>query len=141
MKATFRQAVKTLLMVVAVTLSLTAQAERRLLDQVVAIVDDDVVLQSQLQSRVDTITGRLQAQGTRLPPGDILEQRVLDQLITESIQLQKAEKMGMRISDNELNETLASIAQRNDMTLAQFEKRRNLKFEPHPTWKGHIERD
>ena len=122
MKATFRQAVKTLLMVVAVTLSLTAQAERRLLDQVVAIVDDDVVLQSQLQSRVDTITGRLQAQGTRLPPADILEQRVLDQLITESIQLQKAEKMGMRISDNELNETLASIAQRNDMTLAQFEK-------------------
>ncbi len=122
MKATFRQAVKTLLMVVAVTLPLAAQAERKLLDQVVAIVDDDVVLQSQLQSRVNTITGRLRAQGTRLPPTDILEQRVLEQLITESIQLQKAQTMGMRISDNELNETIANIAKGNDMTLAQFEK-------------------
>ncbi|AOY89787.1 molecular chaperone SurA [Marinobacter salinus] len=122
MKATLRHAVKTLLMVVAVTLSLTVQAERKLLDQVVAIVDDDVILQTQLETRVSTITTRLSAQGTGLPPRQLLEQRVLDQLITESIQLQMAEKMGMRISDNELNETMTNIAERNGLTLAQFEQ-------------------
>ena len=60
-------------------------------------------------------------QGTSLPPRSVLEERVLEQLITESIQLQMAERTGMRISDNELNETLASIASRNDLTLAEFE--------------------
>ncbi|MCM0613452.1 peptidylprolyl isomerase [Marinobacter sediminum] len=122
MKATLRHAVKTLLMVVAVTLSLAVQAERKLLDQVVTIVDNDVILQTQLETRINTITERLSAQGTGLPPRQILEQRVLDQLITESIQLQMAEKMGIRISDNELNETMANIAERNGMTLAQFEQ-------------------
>jgi peptidyl-prolyl cis-trans isomerase SurA len=122
MKATLRQAVQIMLMLVAVTLSLAAQAERKLLDQVVAIVDDDVILQTQLEARISTITSRLSAQGTGLPPRDLLEQRVLEQLITESVQLQMAEKMGMRISDNELNETMMNIAKRNDMTMEQFEQ-------------------
>ncbi len=122
MKATLRQVVQIMLMVVAVTLSLTAQAERKLLDQVVAIVDDDAILQTQLEARISTITNRLSEQGTGLPPRDLLEQRVLEQLITESVQLQMAEKMGMRISDNELNETMMNIAKRNGMTMEQFEQ-------------------
>jgi peptidyl-prolyl cis-trans isomerase SurA len=122
MKATIRQALQIILMVVAVTLSLAAQAERELLDQVVAIVDDDVILQTQLEARVNTIIARLSSQGTGLPPREILDQRVLEQLITESVQLQMAEKMGMRISDNELNETMANIAGRNGMTLDAFEQ-------------------
>src|SRR5690554_1724402 len=122
MKATFRQAFQMVLMVIAVTLSLAAQAERKLLDQVVAIVDDDVILQSGLDARANTIIDRLRAQGTGLPPRDLLDKRVLEQLITESVQLQMAEKMGMRISDNELNETMASIAERNGMTIDEFER-------------------
>ncbi|MEP3165989.1 MAG: peptidylprolyl isomerase, partial [Marinobacter sp.] len=85
-------------------------------------VNDDVILQSELEARINTIVGRLSAQGTGLPPRDILEERVLEQLITESIQLQMADRAGMRISDNELNETMASIARRNNMTLEQFEQ-------------------
>lgn len=122
MKANLRQCAKAVLVMVLVLLAGAVHAERKLLDQVVAIVDDDVILQSELEARINTIVGRLRAQGTGLPPRDILEQRVLDQLITESIQLQMAERMGMRISDNELNETIASIAQRNNMTMAQFEQ-------------------
>ncbi|MGO1503227.1 MAG: peptidylprolyl isomerase [Marinobacter sp.] len=121
MKATIRQGLQTLLMLLAVVLSFSAQAERKLLDQVVAIVDDDVVLQTELEARINTITGRLSAQGTGLPPRRLLEERVLEQLITESVQLQMAEKMGMRISDNELNETLVNIADRNGMSLSEFE--------------------
>lgn len=121
MKATIRQGLQTLLMLLAVALSFSAQAERKLLDQVVAIVDDDVILQTELEARINTITGRLSAQGTGLPPRRLLEERVLDQLITESVQLQMADKMGMRISDNELNETVANIAERNGLSLAEFE--------------------
>lgn len=122
MKANLRHCAKTLLVLLAIMVTSVAQAERQPLDRVVAIVDDGVILQSELDNRIDTIVGRLQAQGTGLPPRDILEERVLDQLITESIQLQMAERGGMRISDNELNETMAGIAQRNNMTLAQFEQ-------------------
>ncbi|WP_375192699.1 peptidylprolyl isomerase [Marinobacter sp.] len=121
MKATLRQGVYVLLVVLAALAPLSVQAERKLLDQVVAIVDESVILQSELEARIGTITSRLQAQGTGLPPRQILEQRVLDQLITESIQMQMAERAGMRISDNELNETMANIAESNGMSLAEFE--------------------
>ena len=121
MKATVRHGLTLLLTMAMMTMSLAVQAERKLLDRVVAIVDDDVILQTQLEARVNTIVGRLSAQGTGLPPRQMLEQRVLEQLIAESVQLQMADKMGMRISDNELNETLANIARSNGMTMTQFE--------------------
>ncbi|WP_339799306.1 peptidylprolyl isomerase [uncultured Marinobacter sp.] len=117
LKAVYFMALLALLLVVPV-----AQAERQLLDRVIAIVDDGVILKSELDARVNTITSRLQGQGTGLPPRQVLEERVLDQLITESIQLQMADNMGMRLSDNELNETLVRIAQGNNMTLDQFER-------------------
>lgn len=121
MKATLRHGVQALLVLLAVLAPLSAQAERKLLDQVVAIVDESVILQTELEARISTITSRLSAQGTALPPRQVLEERVLDQLITESIQMQMADRAGMRISDNELNETMANIAERNGMSLAQFE--------------------
>jgi peptidyl-prolyl cis-trans isomerase SurA len=121
MKATLRHGVQALLVLLAVLAPLSVQAERKLLDQVVAIVDEDVILQTELEARISTITSRLSAQGTALPPRQILEERVLDQLITESIQMQMADRAGMRISDNELNETMANIAERSGMSLAQFE--------------------
>lgn len=121
MKATLRHGVQALLVLLAVLAPLSVQAERKQLDQVVAIVDEDVILQTELEARISTITSRLSAQGTALPPRQILEERVLDQLITESIQMQMADRAGMRISDNELNETMANIAERNGMSLAQFE--------------------
>lgn len=122
MRANLRQCAKTIVVLMVVMMSGAAQAERTLLDQVVAVVNDSVILQSELDARINTIVGRLRSQGTSLPPRSVLEERVLEQLITESIQLQMAERAGMRISDNELNETLTSIASRNNMTLAQFEE-------------------
>jgi peptidyl-prolyl cis-trans isomerase SurA len=121
MKATLRHGVQALLVLLAVLAPLSVQAERKLLDQVVAIVDEDVILQTELEARINTITSRLSAQGTALPPRQVLEERVLDQLITESIQMQMADRAGMRISDNELNETMANIAERNGMSLPHFE--------------------
>ena len=123
MKATVRHGLTLLLTMAMMTMSLAVQAERKLLDRVVAIVDDDVILQTQLEARVNTIVGRLSAQGTGLPPRQMLEQRVLEQLIAESVQLQMADKMGTRISDNELNETLANIARSNEIGRASCRER------------------
>ncbi len=122
MKATIRPFFQSLIFAMAALLPLLASAERQMLDQVIAIVDDEVILQSELEARIATIVGRLQSQGTGLPPRQLLEERVLEQLVTESIQLQMAERGGMRVSDNELNETMANIARNNGMTLRQFEQ-------------------
>ncbi len=91
------------------------------LDQVLVIVDDDIVMESELHARIRSISARLAAQGTGLPSQGVMEKRVLDQLILESIQLQMADRTGLRISDNQLNETMQNIAKRNGLTLDQFQ--------------------
>jgi len=96
-------------------------AKSVLLDQVIAIVNDDIVMQSELTQRIQSVSKRLEARGTPLPPEAVMYQRVLDQLILESIQLQLADRSGIRVHDTELNETISNIIQSNKMTLAQFE--------------------
>jgi len=68
MKANLRHCAQMMLALMVVMVSATVQADRKLLDQVVAVVNDDVILQSELEARISTITGRLRAQGTGLPP-------------------------------------------------------------------------
>ncbi|SFL84850.1 peptidylprolyl isomerase [Marinobacter zhejiangensis] len=122
MKVNLRTCVQAVMVVMAMLLVASAQAARQPLERVIAIVDDGVILQTELDARIRTITSRLTAQGTALPPRHVLEERVLDQMITDTIQFQLAERMGMRISDNELNETIRSIATNNNLTMAQFEQ-------------------
>ncbi|MEQ6885418.1 peptidylprolyl isomerase [Salicola sp. Rm-C-2C1-2] len=88
-------------------------ADRQPLDRVVAVVDEGVVLQSELQARIQQIRSRMNAQGTRLPPESVLRERVLDQLILEQIQIQRARQMGMRIGDSELNDAMRNVARNN----------------------------
>lgn len=99
-----------------------APVSAELLDRVAAIVNDDVVLESELEQRLELVRQQISARGenTRLPPEDILKQQVLDRLILESIQIQIAQRQGIRVSDRQLNEALERIASQNNMTLAQF---------------------
>jgi len=92
------------------------------LDRIAAIVNDDVVLESELEQRLDLVRQQISARGenTRLPPENVLKRQVLDRLILESIQTQIARQQGIRISDRQLNEALERIASQNNMTLAQF---------------------
>src|SRR5690606_16028674 len=69
-----------------------------LLDGVAAVVNDDVVLKSELQESLDGIVSRLREQGTPLPPTSTLIQQVLERLVIERIQLQRAERLGMEVS-------------------------------------------
>src|SRR5690554_7836999 len=98
MKATVRHGLTLLLTLAMMALSVAAHAERKLLDSVVAIVDVDVILQTELQAWLNTIIGRLSAQGNGLPPREMLEGRVLEQVSAESVQLEVVDKLGRRIS-------------------------------------------
>lgn len=81
------------------------------LDGVVAIVNEGVVLKSELDREVDLIIGRATAQGIQLPPAHILNEQVLEQLILEEIQMQRAERIGIQVSDQMLNTAIAEIAE------------------------------
>src|SRR5690606_14282015 len=116
-----RWAAGLLLAVCILALAVPVRAEVQPLDRVVAVVDNDIVLQSELDDRLAQVIGRMRQQKVPMPPLDLLRKRVLDQLIMENIQLQKAEQAGLRISDNQLNETMARIAQDSKMTLDQFQ--------------------
>ena len=75
-----------------------------LLDRVIAVVDSGVIMESELNSRVEEIIRRLKSDGTELPPINILEEQVLERLVIEEIQLQIGDRAGVKISDAELNE-------------------------------------
>ncbi len=91
-----------------------------LLDGIAALVNDGVVLKSELQAETDRIVARLQQQGTQLPPTQVLQRQVLERLVVEQLQLQRAEKLGIQVSDETLNQALATIAQRNNVSLAEL---------------------
>lgn len=150
------QAMKVALFFVLVSLSListstysdTAIKEKKsgaktpqLVDKIVAIVDDDIIMLSELTERVVSIKNRLSRQGTPLPSDDVVEQRVLDQLIIEGIQLQLANRAGIRVPDEQLNETLENIANGNGMTLEQFEAQLALEGENYTGAREQIRRE
>ncbi len=101
-------------------LATSVSAQVRPLDRIVAIVDNDVIMQSQLEQRLREVEQTIEKRGAEMPPRDVMQQQVLERLITENLQLQIGDRSGIRISDEELNQALATIAQRNNMTLDQF---------------------
>lgn len=104
----------------AVFLSSVAQADLQSLNRVVAIVDSDVIMQSQLDQRVREVEQTIAKRGAEAPPRDVLQQQVLERLIVENLQLQIGDRSGIRITDEELNQAMGSIAQRNNLSLEQF---------------------
>ena len=95
-----------------------ANAKTVPLDSIVAVVDEDVILKSELDSRIFQI--KQGAEESELPPDDELVSQVLERLIVENLELQMADRAGIRISDQELNEAMAGIAAQNNMNLDQF---------------------
>ena len=98
------------------------EAKIELLDRVAAVVDSGVVMESQLNQRVQDIIGRLRSDGIELPPKEVLEEQILERLIIEEIQLQIGDQAGVKISDAELNRALSMIASENSMNLEQFKE-------------------
>jgi peptidyl-prolyl cis-trans isomerase SurA len=85
------------------------------LDGVAAIVNEGVVLKSQLLDQLEMIQTNAARQGMQLPPPDILQEQVLERLIVSEIQLQRAERIGLQVSDEMLNQSIAGIAAQNNV--------------------------
>ena len=100
--------------------AVTVRAELTRLDRIIAIVDNDVVMSSELEYRVNQISTNAKKSGQKLPPLPKLRQEILDVLILESIQMQIADRAGVRISDADLNDAMERIARNNRLSLAQF---------------------
>ena len=77
-------------------------------------------METQLNARVEEVLKRLNTNNAELPPLDLLEEQVLERLIIEEIQMQIAERAGIKISDSELNQTLSRIASQNNLSLEEF---------------------
>jgi len=90
------------------------------LDRIAAVVNDDVVMMSELNDRVRQVKANLQDQGSPLPPQTVLDKQVLDRLILQKLQIQTALHTGIRVDDETLNRTINNIAAQNNLTLAQF---------------------
>ncbi len=85
------------------------------LDGVAAIVNEGVVLKSQLILQIDTVAKNAEQQGIPLPPMDVLEEQLLERLILTEIQLQRASRIGLNVSDQNLNSAIANIAAQNQV--------------------------
>lgn len=103
-----------------VLLGTSAYAATDMLDQVVAIVDDDIIMASELRERLSTVMENLQTRDVETPPEDVLIRETLDRLILESIQLQMGDRFGVRISDGQLDSAMARIAAQNRLSPEQF---------------------
>jgi peptidyl-prolyl cis-trans isomerase SurA len=103
-----------------VAFSLPTMAEEILLDKIVAVINDEVVMASELESRAAEIFQRLQAQGTEIPPRDAFVPQVLERLILERIQLLKGRQAGIRFSDAEVNQSIENLAKRENMTMTEL---------------------
>lgn len=90
------------------------------LDRIVAVVNDGVITQNQLNARVRSATMQLHRQKVQLPPPEIVRQQVLDQMITERAQVQTAKEAGIQVDDSDLEQALVRVAANQKMTPQQM---------------------
>jgi peptidyl-prolyl cis-trans isomerase SurA len=92
------------------------------LDRIVALVNDDIIMQSELTTRMRSVQQDLREQNIPPPPSQILMKQVLERLILQRLQLQEAQSSGVRVDDQTLDRTIASIAESNGLNLRQFKQ-------------------
>jgi peptidyl-prolyl cis-trans isomerase SurA len=90
------------------------------LDRIIAVVNDDVIMQSELVNKIRTIKAQIEQQKSEMPPNEILTKQVLENLILMKLQLQLAASTGVVVDDETLNQTINRIAEQNKVSLAKF---------------------
>lgn len=99
---------------------LQAHAETITIDRVAAVVDDDVIMESELNAQLGAIIARLSAQGVQLPPENILKAQVLEHLVIQQLQLQMARRARVEVDEEEINATIAQMRQANGLSEEAF---------------------
>ncbi len=90
------------------------------LDGIVAVVDEDVILRSELDRAINGVVTQYAANPQQLPPRAVLERQVLDRLIMTKLQIERADSTGVKLSDAEVDQTVAQIAEQNRMDVNQL---------------------
>ena len=119
-KTTCSRPLLSLLCATALLLSAAATAVPREIDGIVAVVEDDVVLASELLSRIRSVREQMASANVQVPPNDVLVSQIMERLVIESLQLQQADRRGVRIDDETLTRAVASFAAQNNMDIEQF---------------------
>ena len=113
----------TLISLLLLSLATLAQERETIeLDRIIALVNDDVILKSELNQRMRTVANQLRDQGMAPPPLEVLEKQVLERLILNQLQLQLAQDNGIRVDDSMLNRAMRTIAQQNNLSLSEFKR-------------------
>jgi len=98
----------------------TKRANIEELDQVIAVVNDDVITSTDLKKRIKQVLAQLKTRNSRLPPKNVLYRQILEQLITQQLQLQLAKRASVIIGDESVNRVIQKIAAENKLTLPEF---------------------
>jgi peptidyl-prolyl cis-trans isomerase SurA len=119
-----------------------SQAALVILDRIIAVVDEDVVMESQLNQRLSSIKAQLtESQRGQIPSDEELRAQIIERLVVESVQLQMAKRAGVRISDEELNESMTAIAAQNNLNLQQFRQAVESDGIPYEEMRDQIRRE
>jgi peptidyl-prolyl cis-trans isomerase SurA len=110
----------------------------QLLDRVVAVVNDKVILLSELDQQMTLTRERMASRGTPVPSADALRHQVLDQMIATRLQLQRAKRRGIHVSDEILNRALTHIARQNGFSLNEMPARLAAQGIDYKQFREHI---
>ena len=91
-----------------------------LLDRVAAVVNEGLVLRSDVEGQMSVVSARIQQSGQQLPPRNVLRQQVLERLVLQELQLQRAERLGLKISDEMVNNAMTDVAARNNIKFSDL---------------------
>jgi peptidyl-prolyl cis-trans isomerase SurA len=121
-----KQSLASLLLALAITLPAHAQlltpaaAANQPLDRIVAVVNDDVILQSELNDAVLSVQQQYAGHTEQLPPMNVLQQQVLNRLVLMRLQIQKAQDQGIHVSDADVDQAIQGVAQQNKLSPEQL---------------------
>ncbi|HET6906337.1 MAG TPA: peptidylprolyl isomerase [Rhodanobacteraceae bacterium] len=108
------------------------------LDRIVAVVNDGVILQSELDQAVASVQHQYASHPEQLPPPDVLQKQVLERLIMNKLQVQRAQDNGLRVSDDELDAAVATVAKQNNMTVPQLQQAMQQQGVDYTAFRGNL---
>lgn len=112
-----------------------------LLDRIAAVVNDGIVLQSQVEEQMAAISRRLRDQGQQVPPSSVLRQQVLDRLVLQEIQMQRADRLGIEVSDEMLNNALQNVARQNNIEFDRLPEVLAAEGIDYPTYRKQVRKE
>ena len=111
---------KQLILTGLLALLAAAPASALELDRIVAVVNEDVIVRSELEQEITVILAQIEGRGTRLPPREVIERQVLERVINKRLQLQAAQRLGIEVDDATLARAIGNIASKNNMSLTDL---------------------